>query len=228
MIQQSELKTPLKTRIIIGIIAAAMIISTAALYVGMVLGNNNPTSSQTLSASEEVELQALMDEYQTQLGEQAQELSGKYFADFAQFKSRVKAFNAAAITEIKTTDLKTGDGAELAEGDINYSAYYIGWCADESIFDSSLDNPQNPTALNNPLDGSNDLIEGWKRGLVGMHLGGIREVEIPGELAYGATREICGGTNSPLKFIIMPIEPATQIPVSDRLWDLYQRKYGAQ
>ena len=39
-----------------------------------------------------------------------------------------------------------------------------------------------------------------------MKLGGVRQVDIPGALAYGDKREICGGKNSPLKFIILPIE----------------------
>ena len=50
------------------------------------------------------------------------------------------------------------------------------------------------------------LIEGWNEGVVGMKLGGIREITIPGELAYGENREICGGLNSPLKFIILALE----------------------
>ena len=39
-----------------------------------------------------------------------------------------------------------------------------------------------------------------------MKIGGVREITIPGSLAYGDSTEICGGTNSPLKFIVMAIE----------------------
>ena len=36
-----------------------------------------------------------------------------------------------------------------------------------------------------------------------MKIGGIREITIPGELAYGDSMEICGGKNKPLKFMVM-------------------------
>ena len=47
------------------------------------------------------------------------------------------------------------------------------------------------------------MIEGWNEGVKGMRLGGIREITIPGELAYGDSMEICGGYNKPLKFLVM-------------------------
>lgn len=42
--------------------------------------------------------------------------------------------------------------------------------------------------------------------MIGMKLGGIREITVSGELAYGSSREICGGYNKPLKFLVMPVE----------------------
>ena len=42
-------------------------------------------------------------------------------------------------------------------------------------------------------------------GVVGMKLGGIREITIPGELAYKDATEICGGTYKPLKFVVMAV-----------------------
>ena len=47
------------------------------------------------------------------------------------------------------------------------------------------------------------MIEGWNLGVEGMKLGGIREITVPGNLAYGDSMEICGGKNKPLKFIVM-------------------------
>ena len=49
-----------------------------------------------------------------------------------------------------------------------------------------------------------------------MKIGGVRELSIPAELAYGDTQEICGSTGSPLKFIVMPI-------VDDKLNDLSKK-----
>jgi hypothetical protein len=47
------------------------------------------------------------------------------------------------------------------------------------------------------------MIEGWNEGIKGMRIDGIREITVPGELAYGDSMEICGGKNKPLKFIVM-------------------------
>ena len=38
-----------------------------------------------------------------------------------------------------------------------------------------------------------------------MKIGGIREITIPGELAYKDQMEICGGYNKPLKFLVMAV-----------------------
>ena len=123
---------------------------------------------------------------------------------FIKYKSEITAYNETAANEngVQVRDLEDGSGEEIKEG-TKYLAYYVGWCADESIFDSSFDNNDNPTAFAKILDASLGMIEGWNLGVEGMKLNGIREITIPGELAYGESREICGGKNKPLKFIVM-------------------------
>ena len=202
---QKELKTSLKQRIFIILIAILMLGSTLAVYISIVLtgSKSNDTSSET-----DQQLAALQEQYQAKQAElqsASQPLSDQYLSEFSQYTSRVRAYNAttANTSGLQTIDLKEGTGATLEEG-TDYLAYYIGWCADESIFDSSLDDVANPTLLGAPIPGGN-LIEGWTQGVIGMKLGGVRELTIPGELAYGETRELCGGTNSPLKFVVMAI-----------------------
>ena len=131
-------------------------------------------------------------------------------------------------------DFKEGDGEVL--GEKNYNAYYIGWCANEDVFDSSFDNYTEPTSLKSPLDLSSvSLIEGWYLGTEGMKLNGVREITIPGSLAYGESTEICGGTNSPLKFIIMAVaqdEELTKLnkqlsEIETALYSAYSQAYSA-
>ena len=87
---------------------------------------------------------------------------------------------------------------------------------------------ENPTALESPIDPSIGLIEGWNQGVVGMKLGGVRELTISGDLAYGDTQEICGGYGSPLKFIIMAIEKdETLAQLNSELDDIYLQLYYA-
>ena len=55
-----------------------------------------------------------------------------------------------------------------------------------------------------------------------MRYGGLREVTIPGSLAYGDTQEICGSKNAPLKFIILAIKQDKDLEVlSEKLSNIY-------
>ena len=205
------LKTSWKQRIFIIVIAIIMLGSTLAVYISIVL-TGNKTADQTSETDKQIaELQQQYQAKQAELKAAAQPFSDRYLAEFSQYKSRVRSYNAttANTSGLQTVDLKEGTGATLEEG-TDYLAYYIGWCADESIFDSSLDNFDNPTLLGAPIPGGN-LIEGWTQGVIGMKIGGVRELTIPGELAYGETRELCGGTNSPLKFVVMAIDNDAQL-----------------
>lgn len=57
--------------------------------------------------------------------------------------------------------------------------HYRGWLADGTTFDSSY-------ARNEPTDfGVGDVIPGWTEGLQLIGVGGMIELEIPGNLAYG-------------------------------------------
>lgn len=71
------------------------------------------------------------------------------------------------------------------------------------------------------------MIKGWSQGVIGMKIGGVRELTIPYDLAYGETGS--GDkipANTPLKFVIMLIEqPETivQPEPSDELVKYYQQ-----
>ena len=221
---EKSLRTSWKQRIVIIIIAVFMLGSTLATYIAVVIVNNNKSDSDKKSP----ELTKLEEEYsakQSEINEYANELAKKYFDEFKGYKSNVKSYNAETVNKegLTTKDLKKGDGKKLAEGDKDYVAYYIGFCPDESIFDSSFDDKDNPTTLNAPLSASVGLIKGWDQGVIGMHIGGVRELSIPGELAYGDSQEICGQKNSPLKFIVMPIEDEKLSKLNKELEDTYNK-----
>lgn len=209
--QEKDLKPSVKQRVIFALVAALLLGSSIAAYVMIVMGNNNVNYSKMNME----QLETAYNDKSAELDEVGKELSNTYFEEFKSYKKNVKAYNSSTANSngIQTKDLKEGDGETIGESD--YSAYYIGWCSDESIFDSSFDNFKEPTTLKAPLVvEEQSLIEGWYLGTEGMKLGGIREITIPGSLAYGDSQEICGNTNSPLKFIVMAI------PTSDRLKEI--------
>jgi FKBP-type peptidyl-prolyl cis-trans isomerase len=79
-------------------------------------------------------------------------------------------------------DLKVGTGATATAGQ-SAKVHYTGWLTDGKKFDSSLDRGEPFTV--EPL-GTAPVIKGWNEGIIGMKIGGKRQLRIPGDLAYGA------------------------------------------
>ena len=216
MIKNEANKTKPLVRLIVISAAILLLLSTFAMYMGMIMGANddgNITQEQ---------YQKMYDEY-TNLAkkqqEKTEEISKKHFSTLSKYRSEVKAFNAADVKTIETKDLKEGDGDEVKPG--NYAALYIGWLKDEKIFDSSFDDAQKPTKIASVLSEkqTTDLIEGWKSGVEGMKIGGVREITIPSELGYGDTEMGDIPKNSALKFVIVALDPIGD-DWSDRMSEL--------
>jgi len=223
--EEKELKTSVKQRIIIGAIAVILVGSFIASYALIIMGGSKNSSSSSSGISDEKKAQYEA-EYQEKMAS-FKTLTESDYNKFVAQKDVIKSYNesAANTSGIQTKDLVTGTGRTLEEGDTNYLAYYVGWCADETIFDSSFDNATNPTQFKGALDASMGLIEGWNAGVVGMKLGGIRRITIPGELAYGDNMEICGGYNKPLRFMVMAVEKSDSLKAAASELDTAYMKY---
>ena len=78
-------------------------------------------------------------------------------------------------------DLKIGEGYEVKAGDW-LSVNYHGMLKDGTVFQSSFYTGE-PVLLS-----LNQVIEGWKQGLPGIKLGGVRRLTIPSALAYRPRR----------------------------------------
>jgi FKBP-type peptidyl-prolyl cis-trans isomerase len=78
-------------------------------------------------------------------------------------------------------DIKVGTGA-VAEAGQSVMVHYTGWLTTGKKFDSSVGKaPFEVTPL-----GTAPVIKGWNEGIVGMKVGGKRQLRIPPDLAYGA------------------------------------------
>lgn len=227
--QEKELKTSLSQRIVIGIIAVLLLASTIAIYALIVLNGEKNKATSSVKKEELAAVTKELTAKQDELKAASDKMSKQYFGTLNSFRNKVKAYNAETVQNagLKPTDLKVGTGAEITNSTKSYYAYYIGWCPDESVFDSSFDDAKKPTSLKAPLAVTNpaSLIAGWSEGIKGMKIGGVREVDIPSALAYGNEREICGAKNSPLKFIILPVNVTEEYKTLNTEYNNLYRKY---
>ncbi len=203
---EKELKTSTKQRVLIIVIAVIMLGSIIASYAAIIMNNGNSSSSSSDSKIDEAKVAEYEEAYEAKVAEFAETTKSDY-DKFMKYKGEIKAYNETSANEggVAKRDLKEGSGTKVESDGSNYLAYYVGWCADESVFDSSFDDNDNPTSFAKILDPSLGMIEGWTAGVDGMKIGGIREITVPSELAYADSMEICGGYNKPLKFLVYAV-----------------------
>jgi FKBP-type peptidyl-prolyl cis-trans isomerase len=89
--------------------------------------------------------------------------------------------NMTNLNLTMTNDV-VGTGAEAKKGD-TVSVLYTGTLTDGTVFDASSKHNNQPFSF---TLGAGQVIEGWDIGVVGMKVGGKRELTIPPELGYGA------------------------------------------
>jgi peptidylprolyl isomerase len=96
--------------------------------------------------------------------------------------NQAKAANISTVEGLEIYDMKLGEGEEAVPGKI-VSAHYVGRLASDGVeFDSSY-------ARGTPYTfklGTGQVIKGWHLGIEGMKEGGVRQLIIPPEYAYGA------------------------------------------
>lgn len=211
--------TPTWVRVSIWGILILTIVSTVALYASSFL----QTKTQQEDQKKQSQLLKTYQEYQKKVQAQAKELSAKYYNTFKEYEKTPSAFNAASVKELSKVDLKEGDGVEITDSTTKFQAYYIGWKPDGTVFDSSFSNGslKSPAVFKKENNEWN-VIKGWSEGLKGMKVGGVRELTIPADKAYGAqgspnsedsSKSIA--PNTPLKFIVMLIPDFEEIPQPD-------------
>jgi len=102
-------------------------------------------------------------------------------------------------TGLKYYDFVVGTGAAPQKGK-QVIVHYTGWLADGKKFDSSLDRGE-PFAF---AIGVGQVIRGWDEGVMGMKVGGKRQLLIPPDLGYGTSG--AGGVIPPNATLIFEVE----------------------
>jgi peptidylprolyl isomerase len=101
-------------------------------------------------------------------------------------------------TELQSADLITGVGVEATSGDNVTVQYVLGTYSSGKVVQSSWTSQPFSFTL-----GAGQVIPGWDQGVVGMKLGGRRELIIPPSLGYGARSPGAGiAPNDTLVFVI--------------------------
>jgi FKBP-type peptidyl-prolyl cis-trans isomerases 1 len=101
---------------------------------------------------------------------------------------------APAVISVKT--LTAGDGAAVASGDyvkVNYAGFL--W-SDGTQFDSSYDSGE-PASF-----ALNQVVDGWKYGLVGAKVGDRLELVVPSDYGYGDQEQDSIPAGSTLVFVV--------------------------
>jgi peptidylprolyl isomerase len=114
-------------------------------------------------------------------------------------KPKVTVPSGPPPKQLVENDLVEGSGAEAKAGDeVTVQYVGVGYKTKEEFDSSWSRNEPFPFAL-----GAGQVIPGWEKGIVGMKVGGRRELVIPPALAYGPEgRPPAIGPNETLIFVV--------------------------
>ena len=199
--------TSTKQRVGIIIIAAVMALGTIGSFIAMIFANSNAQhdAKQQEQLSQEAQkaaadYQKKVEEYKKKVEEEGKAMAGQYYDILKPQEEHVAAFDGSKVKQLEKEDIIEGNGAEVKNAS-DMRAYYIGWNEKGKVFDTSINND----TLKPPISVAN-TIKGWQQGVIGMKIGGVRELTIPSEFAYGSKAQ--GEdipANAPLKFIVLAV-----------------------
>ena len=178
-------------RVGIWIIAVVMFVGTLGAFFLPILVNNN-------TAKETAEQQRLIDEYQKQLADSPCPPTSAVPAEKVTPPPLPEAPTFDDIPELKTVDITVGDGEEIKAGDCVELRFHGTLAKTGAAFQGGSNYADGEPYRSTP-DG---FVPGFAKGLVGMRVGGERQILIPSDQAYGdkANGEI--PANSDLVFTV--------------------------
>jgi peptidylprolyl isomerase len=111
------------------------------------------------------------------------------------------------VTQLMMSDQMVGTGATAEVGD-QVTVQYVGELTNGTVFDASANHGTQGFTF---TLGAGQVIKGWDEGVVGMKVGGKRELVIPASLGYGAQAVGPIPANSTLVFVVelVNVQPPT-------------------
>lgn len=143
------------------------------------------------------------DRFVPQEGSRPQRVGGDVASVATEYVDELNVdLSAMTVTEtgLRYRDIVVGDGAEAAQGH-SVVTRYTGWLPSGVQFDSGVYPPPGGGQL---ILGTGAVIPGWDQGLVGMRVGGKRQLVVPPELGYGSAG--AGGVIPPGATLVFEVE----------------------
>lgn len=94
-------------------------------------------------------------------------------------------------------DMRVGDGRAARHGDV-VGVRYVGWLPDGTMIDAVVP----PAAPKEFRLGAREVIRGWDVGVLGMRVGGQRQIVVPPALGYGRRKVEGIPSGSTLVFLV--------------------------
>jgi FKBP-type peptidyl-prolyl cis-trans isomerase len=112
----------------------------------------------------------------------------------------IKSPGGTPPTKLVTKNLITGTGPAVTSPSQTVTIAYVGALySNGKVFDASWKDVPSTHTISQPASG---FVPGFKQGLMGMKVGGRREIIIPASLAYGNKKQGAIPANSALIFIV--------------------------
>ena len=185
--REAKRRKNLRRAVIVAIVAVLVIGSAALLF----SGKSTPTTTSTASTTTTVATTTTTPVKRPAVTDPSP--AGKFGT-----APTVVVPPGAPPTNFEVSDLITGTGAAVKTGDKLTMQYVLATYSSRKVIQSSWTSQPFSLTL-----GVTPLIPGWDQGLLGMRVGGRREMIIPPSLGYGARSPGAGiSKNDTLVFVV--------------------------
>lgn len=151
--------------------------------------DSNSLSAKTLKACAKDEKKLTKELEKIAKAAERKNMSEKVFTKLQKKESAVLARiekhdkKCTSLDSVRITDVFIGSGAVATAGKV-ITVSYTGTLPDGTVFDTTSRRSA-PDNLFTFILGAGHVIKGWERGIVGMKVGGKRQLVIPPGHAYG-------------------------------------------
>ncbi|MHB8826662.1 MAG: FKBP-type peptidyl-prolyl cis-trans isomerase [Acidimicrobiales bacterium] len=190
MQREAKRRRTIRRSVIVGVVAIAIVISAAYLF----SGSSTPTTTTTAAAAPTTTVKSTATTIPSHFAKVASPSPAGTFGKPPTVV--VPAGSPPKVMEV--SDLIDGGGKPAMTGSKVTVQYVLATYSTRKVIQSSWTSSPFSFTI-----GAGQVIKGWDEGIVGMHVGGRRELIIPPSLGYGAQSPGAGiAKNDTLVFVV--------------------------